>query len=68
MLTRVVSDNRGSKQIEVQVMDTIGAQLIRFTLDEIDRDELPEKLKSYIKVNLDKIRDGKWNYTGRYTK
>jgi hypothetical protein len=41
---------------------------LAFTLDKIDGLELPEDLKEFIKKNLPKIQEGRWNYTGKYSK
>ncbi len=42
MLTKKVFDEKGYSQIQVQVMDSTAARIIYFTLDELEKDELPE--------------------------
>jgi hypothetical protein len=68
MLTRKVTDVHGVLQTEVQVMDFAQGGIWRFTLDALESDELPDDLKEYIRANLEKIRNGRWNYTGQYRK
>lgn len=65
MLTRKVSDLKGKSQIQVQVMDAAEAQIIYFTLDELEKDELPVELKDYIRELLPKIAEGRWHYSGK---
>jgi cell wall assembly regulator SMI1 len=64
MLTRKISDLKGQSQIQVQVMDTAAPQIIYFTLDELEKDELSEELKEYIRSILSQIEDGRWRYGG----
>jgi hypothetical protein len=64
MLTRKISDIKGQSQIQVQVMDSVAPQIIYFTLDELEKDELPEELKEYIRGILPQIEDGRWHYGG----
>ncbi|MFB3161968.1 hypothetical protein ABLO26_11370 [Neobacillus sp. 179-J 1A1 HS] len=64
MQTRKISDLKGQSQIQVQVMDTGTPQIIYFTLDELEKDELPEELKEYIRGILPQIEDGRWRYGG----
>jgi hypothetical protein len=64
MLTRKISDLKGQSQIQVQVMDTATPQIIYFTLDELEKDELPEELKEYIRGILPQIEEGRWHYRG----
>lgn len=66
MLTRKISDIKGHSQIQVQVMDTGTPQIIYFTLDELEKDELPEELKDYIMCILPDIKDGRWHYSGNH--
>nr|WP_263323170.1 hypothetical protein [Neobacillus sp. Marseille-Q6967] len=66
MLTKKVFDIKGQSQIQVQVMDTAAPQIIYFTLDELEKDELPEELKVYIRGILPQIEDGKWHYGGNH--
>ncbi|MEQ2529586.1 hypothetical protein WMO40_23210 [Bacillaceae bacterium CLA-AA-H227] len=56
MLTKKVFDIKGQSQIQVQVMDTAAPQIIYFTLDELEKDELTEELKEYIRVFCLKLR------------
>nr|WP_263327274.1 hypothetical protein [Neobacillus sp. Marseille-Q6967] len=65
MLTRKVSDLKGNSQIQVQVMDASAAQIIYLTLDELEKDELSEELKDYIRGLLPKIEEGRWHYNGK---
>lgn len=65
MLTRKISDIKGHTQIQVQVMDPAAAQIIYFTLDELEKDELPENLKEYIREILPEIEEGRWHYSGK---
>jgi hypothetical protein len=65
MLTRKISDFIGQLQTQVQVMDRKGGQIIYFTLDELEKDELPEELKEYIRGILPDIKDGRWHYGGK---
>jgi hypothetical protein len=62
MLTRQISDIKGQTQTQVQVMDTAAPQIINFTLDELEKNELPEALKLYTRGILQQIKDGKWSY------
>jgi hypothetical protein len=64
MLTKKVFDIKGQSQIQVQIIDTATPQIIYFTLDELDKDELPEELKEYIRGILPQIKDGRWHYGG----
>jgi hypothetical protein len=68
MLTRQVTDIKGKILTEVQCFDFKRGGIWRFTLDKIDSDELPQDLKVFIKKNLTKIQDGRWNYTGKHSK
>ena len=68
MLTRKVTDLKGQSKIQAQVMDTSAPQIIYFTLDELERGELPEELKDYIRRILPDIENGRWHYTGNYHK
>ncbi|MED3625362.1 SMI1/KNR4 family protein [Neobacillus thermocopriae] len=68
MMTRKITDLKGRLQMEVQVMDFKEGQIIKFTLDELDKDELPEELKKYVKGLLPDIEDGRWLYNGNYYK
>lgn len=65
MLTKKVFDIKGQSQIQVQVMDSASPQIIYFTLDELEKDELPEELKEYIKGILRQIEEGRWHYGGK---
>lgn len=47
---------------EVQVMDFKEGRMIRFTLDELEKNELPEEMKKLIKDNIEKINEGRWDY------
>ncbi|MGF6950106.1 hypothetical protein QF028_002611 [Neobacillus sp. B4I6] len=64
MLTKRVFDIKGQTQIQVQVMDTAAPQIIYFTLDELEKNELPGALKEYIRGILPDIENGRWHYTG----
>ncbi|MEH6992942.1 hypothetical protein V7075_09535 [Neobacillus drentensis] len=64
LLTRKISDLKGQLHTQVHVMDSKGAQIIYFTLDELEKDELPEALKEYIRGILPNIQDGRWHYGG----
>ncbi|PFO08399.1 hypothetical protein COJ85_03940 [Bacillus sp. AFS076308] len=66
MLTRKISDIKGHSQIQVQVMDAATPQIIYFTLDELEKDDLPEDLKEYIRGILSEIEEGRWHYSGKY--
>ncbi|WP_462411641.1 hypothetical protein [Neobacillus sp. Marseille-QA0830] len=68
MLTRKVSDLKGNLQIHVQVMDPALSRIIHFTLDELEKDELPEELKAYIRGILPQIEEGRWHYSGNHYK
>lgn len=68
MLTRKITDLKGHLQTQVQVMDSKAGQIIRFTLDELEKDELPEELKEYIRGILQDIENGRWHYTSNYYK
>jgi len=52
---------KGTKR-HVQVMDFAGAQMITFTMDELENDEMPVELKKYIKTIEKDINEGKWDY------
>jgi len=52
---------KGTKR-HVQVMDFAGAQMITFTMDELESDEMPVELKKYIKTIEKEINEGKWDY------
>lgn len=65
MLTRKMTDLKGNSQIQVQVMDSAAAQIIYFTLDELDKNELPEQLKEYIRGIRPEIEEGRWRYSGK---
>ncbi|MFF2287210.1 hypothetical protein [Peribacillus butanolivorans] len=41
MLTRKISDFKGQLQTQVLVMDSAAPRIIYFTLDELEKDELP---------------------------
>ncbi|WP_186328792.1 hypothetical protein [Bacillus sp. X1(2014)] len=68
MLTRKVTNLKGQSQIQVQVMDTAAPQIIYFTLDELEKDELQEVLKDYISSILPEIENGRWHYNGKHHK
>jgi hypothetical protein len=68
MMTRKITDLKGQSQIQAQVMDTAASQIIYFTLDELEKNGLPEELKQYIMVILSDIENGRWHYTGNYHK
>ncbi|MCQ6280862.1 hypothetical protein [Bacillus sp. EB600] len=68
MLTRKVSNLEGQTQIAVQVMDLKNGQIIYFTLDELEKNELPEELKEYIRGILPDIVEGRWLYSGKFYK
>ncbi|WP_251551633.1 hypothetical protein [Neobacillus muris] len=63
MLTRKVTDLKGNLRIQVQVMDSKAARIIHFTLDELEKDELPDELKVYIRGILPEIAEGRWHYS-----
>jgi len=52
---------KGTKR-HVQVMDFAGAQMITFTMDELESDVMPLELKKYIKTIEKEINEGKWDY------
>ncbi|AIM16955.1 MULTISPECIES: hypothetical protein [Neobacillus] len=68
MLTRKITDLKGRRQIQVQVMDFKEGQIIKFTLDELEKDQLPKELKEYVRGLLPDIEDGRWHYNGNYYK
>ena len=68
MLTRKITDLKGHSQIQVQVIDAATPQIIYFTLDELEKNELPGALKEYIRWILPDIENGRWHYTGSYHK
>jgi hypothetical protein len=68
MMTRKITDLKGQSQIQAQVMDTAVPQIIYFTLNELEKNELPKELKQYIRVILPDIENGRWHYTGNYHK
>jgi cell wall assembly regulator SMI1 len=68
MLTRKISDFKGRPQTQVQVMDLKNGQLIYFTLDELEKNELSAELKEYIRSILPDIEDGRWLYSGTFHK
>lgn len=45
-------------------MDTAAPQIIYFALDELEKEELPEALKEYIRGILSQIKDSRWHYGG----
>jgi hypothetical protein len=45
-----------------QVIDFKEGQLIRFTIDELEKDELPKELKEYIRGIQKDFEDGGWDY------
>lgn len=53
------------RQRVVQVMDFSGAQMITFTMDELENDEMPVELKKYIKTIEKEINEGRWDYWKR---
>ncbi len=53
------------RQRVVQVMDFSGAQMITFTMDELENDEMPVELKKYIKTIENEINEGRWDYWKR---
>ncbi|KGM44822.1 hypothetical protein P9D43_20780 [Neobacillus niacini] len=62
MLTRKVFVIKGQSQIQVQVMAAAAGQIIYFTLDELEKDDLPEELKQYLMDILPQIKAGRWSY------
>jgi len=64
MLTKKVSDVRGQPQTQVQLMDFKAGKIVYCTLDELERNELPEELKEYIRGILPDIENGRWHYSG----
>jgi hypothetical protein len=65
MLTRKITDLKGHSQIQAQVMDTLTPQIVYFTLNELEKNVLPEGLKKYIRGILPEIEDGRWHYGGK---
>ncbi|MBU8919101.1 hypothetical protein BGM25_23935 [Bacillus sp. FJAT-29953] len=60
MLTRKVSDLKCQLQTQVQVMDSMAGRIIYYTLDELEKDKLPEALKEYIRGILPDIENERW--------
>ncbi|HHW37444.1 MAG TPA: hypothetical protein GXX18_09440 [Bacillales bacterium] len=46
----------------INVFDFIGKQTIEFSLDELEKNELTDELKEYIKGILDHINKGYFDY------
>lgn len=55
MLTKKISDLKGQLHTQIQVMDFP----INFTLDELERNDLPEELKEYKKGIIPDIEEGR---------
>lgn len=68
MLTRKICDLKGHLQTQVQVMDFTNGQLIYLTLDELEKDKLPNDLKEYIRGILPDIEEGRWYYNWTFHK
>jgi hypothetical protein len=52
---------KGQKRV-VQVMDFTGAQMITFTMDELESEEMPTELKKYIKTIEKDINERRCDY------
>lgn len=52
-----------ASQRYINVMDFQEGQTITFSMDELDKDELPADLKDFIRDNLERIQKGYWDYT-----
>jgi phosphoribosylformylglycinamidine (FGAM) synthase PurS component len=55
-----------SGQRYIQVMDFKAGKIIRFTIDELSKDELPVELKDYIKKIRAEIENGRWDINGSF--
>ncbi|PLR65976.1 hypothetical protein [Bacillus sp. UMB0893] len=66
MLTQKKSDIHGNLDIVVQAMDFSRGGMWQVPLKRLDDETFPEELRQLITDNLEKIKSGKWDYTGRY--
>jgi hypothetical protein len=55
-----------SPKRKVTVMDFKKARRITFTVDEIEGDEMEDDLKEYMRVQLEKVETGYWDYSGKH--
>ncbi|MBH0174700.1 hypothetical protein IHV09_14120 [Fictibacillus sp. 23RED33] len=53
---------------KVSVMDFKKARVITFFVEEINGEEMEEDLKDFMKLNIEKLNTGYWDYTGTHKK
>lgn len=66
MLSQKKSDIHGNLDIVVQTMDFSLGGMWQVPLKRLEDEAFPEELRQLITDNLEKIRDGRWDYTGKY--
>jgi hypothetical protein len=51
---------------KVTVMDFKMARMLTFTVEEIKGDEIEDDLKEFMRGQLEKVRTGYWDYSGKH--
>jgi hypothetical protein len=51
---------------KVTIMDFKKARTITFFVEEIEGDEMEDDLKEYMRVQLEKVNTGYWDYSGKH--
>lgn len=62
MKYKILYTKQTNQGIKVKVMAFATGQLIEFTLDELDKDNLDNDLKQYILGEMDKIKGNQYRY------
>lgn len=64
MLTMKKSNVHGDAYTEVHVMDFRRERIWHVNFENLGNESIPDCLREYIRANSDKIKEGRWHYSG----
>jgi hypothetical protein len=64
MITMKKTDLLGNYYTEVQVMDYGRERIWQINFDNLDKEPIPDTLREFVRENGEKIKAGRWHYSG----
>ncbi|MDQ0857888.1 hypothetical protein [Bacillus sp. V2I10] len=68
MITVQKTNIHGNGYTEVQVMDFGRERIWKINFDNLENEQIPETLREYVRENGEKIKAGRWHYSGTIKK
>ncbi|OAS84168.1 MULTISPECIES: hypothetical protein [Metabacillus] len=64
MITMQKTDIQGNGYTEVHVMDFKRERIWKINFNNLDKETIPDTLREYVRENGEKIKAGRWHYSG----